>query len=141
MESSLFAMESSVCHEVDGIKSFLADKSFKCFKCGKWFDDSCLNALALKFGGKPVPENYICLVCSGWLDEMPYDELRFDKDGVHKDTGRKWNKAGYDVNGFNRRGIHKITGTKFNPQGFDQNGCDITGKPVLKKICIDSLEF
>ena len=141
MESSLFAMKSSVCHEVDGIKSFLADKSFKCFKCGKWFDDSCLNALALKFGGKPVPENYICLVCSGWLDEMPYDELRFDKDGVHKDTGRKWNKAGYDVNGFNRRSIHKITGTKFNPQGFDQNGCDITGKPVLKKICIDSLEF
>lgn len=64
---------------------------------------------------------------------MPYDEVGFDKDGVHKDTGRKWNNDGYDVNGFNRRGIHKTTGTKFNPQGFDQNGCDITGKPVLKK--------
>lgn len=133
MAGSTFAMKSAICHKTGDCESFLRDGSFKCFKCGKWFDDSCLNAFALKFGGKPVPENYICWVCSGWLDEMPYDELGFDKDGVHKDTGRKWNTDGYDVNGFNRRGIHKITGTKFNPQGFDQNGCDITGKPVLKK--------
>ena len=64
---------------------------------------------------------------------MPYDEFGFDKDGIHKDTGRKWGLDGYDVNGFNRRGIHKITGTKFNPQGYDQDGRNKTGKLILNK--------
>ncbi len=133
MAGSTFAMKSAICYKTGDCESFLRDGTFKCFKCAKWFDDRCLNALLLTFGGKPSPKNYICWKCSGFPEEMPYDELGFDKDGVHKDTGRKWNTDGYDVNGFNRRGIHKITGTKFNPQGFDQNGCDITGKPVLKK--------
>lgn len=150
MAGSTFAMKSAICHKTGGCENFLRDGSFKCFKCDKWFDDRCLNALLLTFGGKPSPKNYICWKCSGFPEEMPllYDENGFDrygydkfgfdingfsKDGVNKDTGRKWDTDGYDVNGFNRRGIHKITGAKFNPQGFDQNGCDITGKPVLKK--------
>lgn len=60
MTGSTFAMKSNICHKTDDCESFLRDGSFKCFKCGKWFDDSCLNALALQFGGKLMPENYIC---------------------------------------------------------------------------------
>lgn len=128
------AMKRSICNDkIGNSESFQTDKSFKCFKCGKWFDYECLNGFFIMFGGKPRPQEYICLSCSGLPDDMPYDELGFNKDGVHKDTGRKWDSDGYDVNGFNKRGIHKMTGTKFNPQGFDQNGCDINGKPVLKK--------
>ena len=32
---------------------------------------------------------------------MKYDFNGFDKDGIHKDTGR-----GYDLNGFDSYGIH-----------------------------------
>jgi hypothetical protein len=33
-----------------------------------------------------------------------YDNMGFDKDGVHKVTGTKYNLAGFDKEGFNKKG-------------------------------------
>ena len=51
-------------------------------------------------------------------EKMKYDKDNgFDKDGVHKDTGTK-----YDPNGFDSYGIHINTNDKYNPRGFDIKG-------------------
>ena len=51
-------------------------------------------------------------------EKMKYDKGNgFDKDGVHKDTGTK-----YDPNGFDSYGIHINTNDKYNPRGFDIKG-------------------
>ena len=41
----------------------------------------------------------------------------FDKDGIHKDTGKH-----YDSNGFNSYGIHTRTNDKYDTNGFDIKG-------------------
>ena len=131
-------MEQSYKHEDNGIGLFETDDSFKCYECGKWFNNDNLYTPLLAFNGtgvKHTPQDFICCQCVGIKvkEKKHYDEYGFDKDGVNKDTGRKWGLDGYDVNGFNKRGIHKITGTKFDPEGYDQEGRDKTGKLILKK--------
>ena len=133
-----FAMEQFNKHVEFGKDYYCTDEYFKCYECGKWFNNDNLLTPLLAFAGTGVkhsPKDFICCQCVGitTTKKMPYDELGFDKDGIHKDTGRKWGLDGYDVNGFNRRGIHKITGTKFNPQGYDQDGRNKTGKLILNK--------
>ena len=41
----------------------------------------------------------------------------FGKDGIHKDTGTK-----YDLSGFDKDGIHKDTKNEYNRNGFDKDG-------------------
>ena len=49
--------------------------------------------------------------------EIKYDFNDFDKDGVHKDTGKY-----YDLNSFNSYGINADTNDKYNSKGFDIKG-------------------
>ena len=117
---------------------YCTDESFKCYECGKWFNNDNLFTPLLAFSGTGVklsPKDFICCKCVGITDtkKKSYDELGFDKYGIHKDTGRKWGLDGYDVNGFNKRGIHKVTRTKFNPQGYDQDGRNKAGNLILNK--------
>ena len=131
-------MEQFNKHVEFGKDYYCTDEYFKCYECGKWFNNDNLFTPFLAFTGTGVkhsPKDFICCQCVGitTTKKMPYDEFGFDKDGIHKDTCRKWGLDGYDVNGFNRRGIHKITGTKFNPQGYDQDGRNKTGKLILNK--------
>ena len=93
---------------------YCTDESFKCYECGKWYNNDNLFIPLLAFNGTGVkhpPKDFICCQCLGisFKENNPYDEFGFDKEGVNKDTGRKWGKDGYDVNGFNKRGIHKLT--------------------------------
>lgn len=48
--------------------------------------------------------------------EINFDELGFDNNGIHKDTGDL-----FDENGFNKDGIHRDTGTNLDPIGMDIN--------------------
>ena len=41
----------------------------------------------------------------------------FDKNGIHKDTGNR-----YDANGFNIDGFNKDTGNRYDRNGFDRSG-------------------
>ena len=43
------------------------------------------------------------------------EKYNFDKEGLHKDTGTKYNFEGFD-----KEGLHKDTGTKYNFEGFDK---------------------
>ena len=93
---------------------YCTDESFKCYEFGKCYNDDNLFIPLLAFDGTGVkhpPKDFICCQCLGiqFKENNPYDEFGFDKEGVNKDTGRKWGKDGYDVNGFNKRGIHKLT--------------------------------
>ena len=45
------------------------------------------------------------------------DKYGFDKNGMHKATGTKFNKDGFD-----KDGIHKVTKTKFDEDGYDKDG-------------------
>ena len=67
-----------------------------------------------------------------------HDFNGFDKDGIHKDTGKHYdpnsfNSYGihtrtndkYDHNGFDRNGYHKDTNTKYDPNGFDKYGHNV----------------
>jgi hypothetical protein len=86
-----------------------------------------------------------------------YTKTGFDRNGIHKDTGTRFGKTGYDASGFNMygndrqgygrdgfnkfgndrdgnnfdgfntRGIHKLTGTKLDPKGYDRSGRDADG--------------
>ena len=46
----------------------------------------------------------------------------FNRFGIHKDTGTRFDPYGYDVYGFDRHGIHKETKTKYSPYYFDFRG-------------------
>ena len=54
------------------------------------------------------------------------DKYGFDKNGIHKETGTKLDKDGYDKDGFNvldpANVINRITGTKFDERGFNKDG-------------------
>jgi hypothetical protein len=74
---------------------------------------------------------------SNYEDEDDDDEFGFNRYGIHRDTGRR-----YDINGFNRDGIHRdtrevynsdnfnryeihgYTGRRYNYNGYDINGID-----------------
>ena len=66
--------------------------------------------------------------------EIKYDFNDFDKDGVHKDTGKNYDPNGsnsyginvntndkYDSKGFDIKGIHKDTKAIYDPNDFDIN--------------------
>ena len=60
------------------------------------------------------------------------DKYGFDKNGIHKVTGTKLDKQGYDQDGFNvldpANVINRITGTKFDERGFNKDGIhNVTG--------------
>ena len=61
-----------------------------------------------------------------------YDAYGYDKDGFnevayHKDTHTLYDPEGYTRKGFNKDGIHKLTGTIYDPDGFDKLGHDKNG--------------
>ena len=56
-----------------------------------------------------------------------YDSNGFDTNGIHRDTGKKYdtegyNKERYDRRGFDRKGKHKDTHTYTNKSEFDARG-------------------
>ncbi|NMC58469.1 MAG: hypothetical protein GYA51_03640, partial [Candidatus Methanofastidiosa archaeon] len=56
-----------------------------------------------------------------------YNEEGFDKNGIHKETDKKYdlegyNSEGYDARGFNRNGIHYLTWDVFDLLGMDKDG-------------------
>ena len=53
-----------------------------------------------------------------------YDENGFDENGIHKDTGRKYDLDGLTKGRFNIFGIHKDTRTTYGPDSYNQNGLD-----------------
>ena len=61
--------------------------------------------------------NFIILYNHTNESKMTDDE--FDKHGIHKVTGTKFNEAGYDRLGYDVVG--------FNKNGFDKNGFDKSG--------------
>ena len=78
-----------------------------------------------------------------------YDFNGFDKDGIHKDTGKH-----YDPNGFNGYGIHTRTNDKYDHNGFDikgfhkdtknlydTNGFNINGNHVITNDKCDNNGF
>lgn len=89
------------------------------------------------------------------MSERVYDDNGFDAEGIHRDTGSRFNPDGYDINGrdaegydidgydadgydlnrFDPDGIHRDTGTVFNPRGrtvqgnrYDDDGYDVDGR-------------
>ena len=53
----------------------------------------------------------------------------FGKDGIHKDTGTKYDLSGFDKDGFDKNVKHEDTDEIYNPNGFDINGINKdTGK-------------
>lgn len=64
--------------------------------------------------------------------EGKYDKRNFDKNGINKITGTKYDKYGYDINWFDKNGFkwdgkHIETNTYFNPEGYDRDGYDKNG--------------
>lgn len=60
----------------------------------------------------------------------PYNPAGFDTVGRHRDTGTRYDPAGYDINGynadgFNAAGNHRDTNTPYNPAGFDRTGFNV----------------
>ena len=64
------------------------------------------------------------------------DSEDFDKHGIHKITGTKYDPSGFtrygkDKEGYGRDGwkdqIHKITGTQYDQDGFKRDGYDTWG--------------
>lgn len=60
-------------------------------------------------------------------EELEYDENGFDSNGIHIETGKKYdtegyNKEGYDKEGFNRKGYHRSTRLHYNTKGYDRKG-------------------
>ena len=51
-------------------------------------------------------------------DESGYNKDGFDKYEIHKETGTEYDKDGFDKSGFNTDGIHKITRTKYDQRGY-----------------------
>jgi len=50
----------------------------------------------------------------------------FNKLGINKDTGTKYDKEGCD-----KEGINKDTGTKYNKEGYDKEGYNAKGQKRL----------
>ena len=72
------------------------------------------------------------LVHGEWIDKEGFFANGFNRYGIHKETGDKYDlegyaidgldKEGYRRNGFNEKGIHKETGTKFDSENNDIYG-------------------
>lgn len=68
------------------------------------------------------------------VDVHGYDISGFNEQGIHFQTGTKYDLEGYDFTGYNiegynrkgfsREGINKITGTKVNLLGYNEEGRD-----------------
>lgn len=54
-----------------------------------------------------------------FASEKKYNKKGFDADGIHKDTGTKYNPDGYDIDGFSADGRDRA--------GYDRDGYDIKG--------------
>ncbi|KYC51682.1 MAG: hypothetical protein AMQ74_01043 [Candidatus Methanofastidiosum methylothiophilum] len=66
------------------------------------------------------------------IDFDKYDKRNFDKNGINRITGTKFDEYGYDVNwcdknGFKWDGKHVDTDTYFNPEGYNREGYDKNG--------------
>ncbi|MYE38481.1 MAG: hypothetical protein F4X82_03125 [Candidatus Spechtbacteria bacterium SB0662_bin_43] len=63
--------------------------------------------------------------------------FKFDRNGIHEDTGTQYDPRGYDVwgrdkddydkNGFDVMGVHRDTDDHYNPNGYDLWGYDRDG--------------
>lgn len=51
----------------------------------------------------------------------------FDEDGIHKDTGTRYNKEGFDIKGTNKDTLTKFDNNGFDRHGFDRHGYDKNG--------------
>ena len=66
-----------------------------------------------------------------------YHVRSFDQYGIHRDTGTKYDKDGYDIDGFDKDGynirgfnkydIHRDTGNEYDKDGYDVDGYDKDG--------------
>ena len=69
-------------------------------------------------------------LASAALDE--YDERGFNRVGVHRETGGRFDLQGYDVfgydvRGFDADGLHRATRSRLGPDGYDRAGFDAEG--------------
>ena len=55
------------------------------------------------------------------------DKYGFDKNGMHKATGTRFNKDGFDKEGYDKEGYDKEGYDKY---GYNKNGFDKDGKPA-----------
>ena len=61
------------------------------------------------------------------FDLMGYDSKRYDREGFNKEGIHKITKTKFNETGFSRRGIHKETGSEYNRYGYDKAGYDKRG--------------
>ena len=52
-------------------------------------------------------------------DKDGYDKNKWDKEGINKLTKTVFDRYGYDREGFNSQSVHRDTGTKFDKSGYN----------------------